>query len=232
MIKEYLKFINDSVEEKFQRGDKVWLRGTVDGSLFHDHNGTITDISVDQVRTNMNENGMCEEYTYKGICYYIFEADWWVSPFNLKLIEERIKQKFTPEDPYGEEIWEQNEAKKDEDKTLVAMDGNTIRLFNYSINYLLRSNDGNRMIVADMINRNIKGGKKVQFYNQKEDKNLKKVRIATGVYWKENQDNVWNLMLIGTKKDYCVNKNKSIGYYTDVVRTISPLDPYGEEIWD
>lgn len=244
MIMKYSKYLKESLDTEFKIGDKVFINGTVDDEGFDDVPDTIGDISNDRLTTNMNENGECEMYSYKGIVYYCVERDWWVSPFNLKKVE--YKREVSERDPYGEENWETEEeiteAKKHDVKLVTLTGEDFLGNNSQNISYLMQHNmtPDNRDKIEELINRNA-AGKKVLFINRKYrdggTQNLRKERIIKGAYWKENPDQVnlwrrWELYLIGTKKDYLVNTSREMGYYTDVARTISPIDPYGEEIWD
>lgn len=241
MIKDYFTYIKESVEEeKFKIGDLVIINGIVDDTGFDNQPDTIDDISEDRVDTNMDKNGQCDMYPYKGITYHMAEAQWWVSPYNLK--KGNYKRVFSKEDPYGEENWdkETNEAKKVKgEEILMPLMGNEFQLgVNHSIRDIMggRMNEIGRNVVIDLLGKT--RGKKVWFVNTKLGKNLKKERISEGFYWMEDRENGWlgwSLMMIGTKKDYFVNVTRQIGYYTEgekYKRTISPLDPYGEEVWD
>ena len=127
-----------------------------------------------------------------------------------------------------------NEIKKPEGYDLISIDGIFREENALSIAELInhRYSVENRARISNYIN-GLKG-KKIVFYNYKNGKNLRKERIAEGCQWKNNFG-AWEFWLKGTKKDYFVNLEKSIGYF-DIApkynRTISPLDPYGEEIWD
>lgn len=247
MIMNYSKYLKESVEQEFKIGDTVFINGEVDDEEFDNASDVIGDISKDRVTTNMNENGRCKPYTYTGIVYHCVEHDWWVSPYNLKKTDHISKREFSERDPYGEEHWEVEEevteAKKADTK-LVTLTGQDFMGNNdQNISYLMQHNmtPENRKIIEDLINRNA-AGKKVLFINRKYNEqgreiNQRKERIIKGAYWKENPDKPnlwrrWELYLIGTKKDYLVNTSREMGYYTDVFRQISDLDPYGEELWD
>jgi len=153
---------------------------------------------------------------------------------------KKIKKIEKPDlDPYGEEDWgyEIDEAKKSENLKLLNFRGME-DLFQSSIIDIMGGymRDNEREMVINLINRNVKG-KKVVFYNTRDGKNTKKERICIGAFWMDNGEEIrdlfqrWDLYLVGTKKDYLVDKRRPIGYYDE--QEIKPiilnaeLDPYG-----
>lgn len=248
-MKTYFNFINESNDnDDFKIGDSVYVHGTVDDKQFIGSKDIIQDISARSViTTNRNEKGKCADYRYTGKIYLLRSSNWWVSPYNLSKKEIELKRNYSDIDPYGEEEVEEEitEAKKlkGEYVSLVKTGQNE-----GSIYYYMRCNvddEINRNNVIDLINDNI--SKKLVFTNKKDTtpRNIKKERVINGAYWKKNSNlhdrqhllprrtyEKWELYLIGTKKDYKVNILRDIGYYREYRRTISPMDPYGEEIWD
>jgi hypothetical protein len=225
-MKNYLSFINE--DAKFYKiGDEVTVNGSVDDRDFVDQQGTISDICVTTIRTDMKENGKCPPYYYKGQCYLIKELDWWVSPFNLSTLKE-FKQIDPLKDPYGEEQWDLEEDEITEAISSRSMDvlvsmqnkGKLNSLYDIWNSIDTRDDGVKRTYIANLFEK--AKGKKVHFTNFRDGKNTKKERIIKGVYWDEmkefhpaNNINGHTFYLIGTKKSYVVNIYNPIGYYTN-----------------
>jgi hypothetical protein len=98
--------IQESVEltPDFKIGDDVYVNGYVDERPFRNVEDTISDVSMDEVYTDMNENGNCDFYHYKGKIYRLRDNNWWVSLYNLT--KRETIRKISKIDPYGEENWE------------------------------------------------------------------------------------------------------------------------------
>jgi hypothetical protein len=106
MIKRSHSYIKESASTEYNIGDHVVVNGNVDGKIFNDFKGTVSDKAILIVFTDRDENGKCKYYKYKGISYYIIEEDWWVSPYNLSYTK-MPKKIYSKIDPYGEENWEE-----------------------------------------------------------------------------------------------------------------------------
>lgn len=157
----------------------------------------------------------------------------------IELPKVKYKKLENPiEDPYNEEDWGYEEIK---DKIMIK--------YKDFINEVARSREldkfkfvdlhpmindhtmDTRRSFIDYINKNVLG-KMILFYNQKDNKNIKKERICNGAYWDQDANGNWQLFIIGTKKDYAVNLLRPIGYYVEWTPSKNlELDPYGEEDW-
>jgi hypothetical protein len=130
-----------------------------------------------------------------------------------------------------------NEARIKEETRLLDLYGNDFEGSAYKTVFnILRGNMSapRRQEVLNLINKHV--GRKIMFYNHKDNRNIKKERNLEGeAYWKEERgaDYGHNLYITGRDKDYLVNIGRDFGYYGPAKkRIISPIDPYGEEDWD
>lgn len=104
---KYLRYINENKISDYNIGDKIILRGIVDGKTL-DNSGILTINSIKSsqsgIDTNMKNGELVPHYKYFGTIYHIKEIGWWITPHNI--FDKNIKPIKRPDiDPYGEEDW-------------------------------------------------------------------------------------------------------------------------------
>lgn len=89
-IRESVRHINDPEYQDFfdfKIGDEVIVNGVIDRSEFDNAVGKIVDFNIEGMNnTNMDENGECENYSYRGYVYDVLFEDhwkWWCPIYNL-----------------------------------------------------------------------------------------------------------------------------------------------------